>query len=211
VFAHALTAASAAGFGKGLESRFAYRAASRIKNNTVKDVLSLSFGQVDAEVGYYFRKFVQDKSDSQEATFEQVFSTYVDMAETFCEDIPLVIKGINPTTLVFEDTLKRHIFLNIAKRITNQEEREVVERKVQESDISVKSHAAQNVLANVILEDMVKSRGIQWFDVRKQIETEPDSGMAKMEFLNLKEDVHLIDSLYVQKLHYDALMNVVLD
>lgn len=211
VFAHPLTAASALGFSKGRASRFAWRAAARVDKTVENDVYCFCFGQVDAEVGHYYRRFVQDKTDSAEASLEQIFDSYLDAVVDFCGDTPVVIKGINPTTLAFDASLKNHVFMNIAKRITDQAEREKVLGRVTDSEITVATHAAQNTLANAILEEKAHDRGLKWFDVRDALETSPGSGLAKIEHLNFAEDVHLINSLYVQKLHYDALMDAVLD
>lgn len=211
VFAHPLTAASALGFSKGRASRFAWRAAARVSKTVEADHYVFCFGQVDAEVGHYYRRFVALKDESAEASFDRIYTAYLDEVVSFCGDTPVVIKGINPTTLAFDSSLQNHVFMNIAKRITDQGEREAVQDRVAASGITVATHAAQNVLANDILKAKVVERGLRWFDVRDAIETAPGSGLARIEFLNIAEDVHLINSLYVQKLHYDALMGVILE
>lgn len=211
VFAHPLTAASALGFSKGRASRFTWRAAARVDKTVTADRYVFCFGQVDAEVGHYYRRFVQEKQQSAEASLDQIYDAYLDAVQDFCGDTPVVIKGINPTTLTFEDSLHNHIFMNIAKRITGQPEREKILSRVEDSDVTVATHAAQNTMANDLLKTKAAQRHLSYFDVRAEVQTAPGSGLARFEFLNLAEDVHLLNSLHVQKLHYDALMGAVLE
>lgn len=201
-------AASAKGFAAGPTSRFAYRSFRRDYEANCPDFICLGYGQVDAEMGFYFRKFVKGYTGSAEADLSGVFDAYIQMAEATVKTRPLVFKGPNPSTLRIDIQLLTHSFQRLVVRITDTEERKVIWTAMNERPPSVTDHAMNNCTAAAILKSKVEKAGHIYFDIRSEVEDSATPGMARWEHVPAISDVHLCDSFHVRKAHADRLFGV---
>lgn len=207
--AYPLMAASAAGFAKGKESRFAYRSAVKVASEVDFDQICFGFGQVDAEAGVYYGRYVLNRSESDEAYFTRIYAAYLDQCDAFSQGKPYVIKGLNPSCLVTEDCVKTHVFNMISRRIHQISERDAVMDNLEGASLTVEAHAARNDLANSILEQLCYERNIRSFNMRKELQDQDIKGLAAEAYVPARSDIHLAPSFFVSKLHYQRLIEVI--
>ncbi|WP_143811487.1 hypothetical protein [Paracoccus seriniphilus] len=202
-------AASAKGFSAGEKSRFAYK--KFMKDFTTHDpnFICLNYGQVDAEVGYYFRKYVTGSASSPEEDLHEVYRAYVNKVRHVLSDKSIVFKGLNPSTLRNETQLRNYVYRRLTARMTTEDERAKVWRNISDSEISVESHAKINCLANDILREAASSAGFSFFDIREIAGDASTPGLARWEFIPAESDVHLIDCLSIRKAYHSTLFKVI--
>lgn len=201
-------AASAKGFAAGLGSRFAYRSFSRDYERSASDFVCLGYGQVDAEMGFYFRKYVKGYQGSAEADLSGVFDAYIKMAEATVKTRPLVFKGPNPSTLRIDTQLLNNAFKRLVVRITSTDERAAIWADMNERPPAVADHAMINRTAAELLKSKVEKAGHIYFDIRSEVEDSTTPGLARWEHVPAESDVHLCDSFHVRKAHAERLFGV---
>lgn len=211
LIAHPLMAASAAGFAKGPDSRFAYGSAVKVTKDVDFDQLCYNFGQVDAEAGVYYGRYVAERDESDEAFFHRIYAGYLDQCAAFADGKPYVVKGINPSCLISDNAVFTQVFNMITRRVTDMDAREKVKARIEEAGLSVASHAKLNVLANEVLRDLAAKRGVRAFDIRDDVEDPTMPGLADEMFLPETLDIHLVRSYFVMKAHYMRLSETIFD
>ncbi|MDN3714132.1 hypothetical protein QWZ10_24340 [Paracoccus cavernae] len=144
-------AASAKGFAAGEKSRFAYKKFMRDVTEKAPDFICLAYGQVDAEVGYYYRKYVAGSTASPEADLSAVYEAYVAMAGQVLPGRKLVFKGLNPSTLRNETQLVTYAYRRLTARMTDEGERQALADVLANAGLTVAAHAGINRMANEIL------------------------------------------------------------
>lgn len=208
VMAFDYVAASAKGFAAGANSRFAYRKFCRDYEAAAPDYVCLAYGQVDAEVGYYFRKYVKGFGGSAEADLSSVFDDYIRMAEATVPLRPLVFKGPNPSTLRINTQLLRYAYQRLVVRINREAERTAIWNDMQSRPPEVAEHGRINCLAAELLRAKVEAAGHIYFDIRPEVEDPQAPGMARWEHVPADSDVHLCDSFHVRRAHAERLFAV---
>lgn len=211
VLALPLTAASAAGFAKGPESRFAYRSVKAQAPTFNYDMLCYNFGQVDAEAGVYYGRYVLCRDETDEDYFTRVYSSYLDQCAAFADTTPFVIKGLNTSCLIDDRAVALQVFGMTTRRIKVQSEREEIQKRLEDADTTVEAHAKRNALANDILKSLAKKKGISFFDIRDAVEDPNMPGLTDTPYLPHNPDIHLVKSYYVIRAHYQGLMTAVLE
>lgn len=201
-------AASAKGFAAGEKSRFAYKKFRRDYDSAVPEFVCMAYGQVDAEVGFYFRKYVKGFTGSPEADLSAVYADYVHMAEATVPRRPLVFKGLNPTTLRIDTQLLNYAYRRLVVRVTAEAERAEIWDKMNEAPPLPDDHARINRLANDILRDKVEKAGHLFFDIRDVVEDPARPGAARWDFVPAEGDVHVTDSYHVRRAYAQALFGV---
>lgn len=205
VVAFDYVAASAKGFAAGEASRFAYKRFRRDYEMTEPDFVCLGFGQVDAEVGFYFRKHVRGFTGSAEADLSSVYDAYIRMAESAIRVRPLVFKGPNPSTLRIDTQLQRYVSQRLVVRMTRESERAAILADLQARPPEVAEHGRINSLAAELLRASAEAAGHVYFDVRAELEDPQSIGMARWEHVPADSDVHLCDSFHVRRAHAERL------
>lgn len=201
-------AASAKGFAAGEKSRFSYKKFRRDHDSAAPEFVCMAYGQVDAEVGFYFRKYVRGFTGSAEADLSAVYAGYISMAETTVPLRPLVFKGLNPTTLRIDTQLLNYAYRRLVVRVTSEAERNVVLDKLTADPPCPTHHASINRLANDILRDKVEKAGHLFFDIRNAVEDPTQPGAARWDFVPAESDVHLTDSYHVRRAYAQGLFGV---
>lgn len=201
-------AASAKGFAAGEASRFAYRKFCRDYQAAEPEFVCLGYGQVDAEVGCYFRRYVKGYGGSAEADLSAVYNDYVGMAETTVPLRPLVFKGPNPSTMRIDAQLLRYVYQRLVVRITRESERAAIWAEMQSSPPEVAEHGRINAMAAEMLRAKVEAAGHIYFDIRSEVEDPSAPGFARWEHVPADSDVHLCDSFHVRRAHAERLFTV---
>lgn len=200
-------AASAKGFANGEKSRFAYKKFTRDLSSYDIKFLCMAYGQVDAEVGYYFRKFVNASTESAEADLSSVYDAYIEMILRTLPppDNKIVVKGINPSTLRNDTQLLNYVFRRLTARIQNQSERERIFSTLSDAALTSAQHAEINVLANELLREKAKNAGLGFFDIREVAEDKTHPGLADWSFVPAESDVHMTDCYPIRKAYQTKL------
>lgn len=208
VIAFDYVAASAKGFAAGAESRFAYKKFCRDFNENAPDYVCMAFGQVDAEVGHYFRKYVRNSTESAEADLSRVYDDYIAMAAATVSSRPLIFKGPNPSTLRIDEQLALYTFRRLVTRISVTAERDAIWEKIKLNPPQPAAHGAINQMAAELLKTKVEKAGHLYFDIRSAVEDPSASGLAGWEFVPAESDVHLCDSFHLRKAHAERLFAI---
>lgn len=198
-------AASAKGFAAGPASRFAYRKFCRDFDYHAPEYVCLAYGQVDAEVGFYYRRYVQGFTGSAEADLSQVYDDYIRMAEATVPWRPLIFKGPNPSTLRNETQLLNYAFRRLVVRIPKAAERDAILAVMTDSPPTPAAHAAINCAAAGLLKAKAEAAGHLYFDIRPAVEDPEAPGLARWDLIPSESDVHLCDSVHVRGAHAEAL------
>jgi hypothetical protein len=198
-------AASAKGFAAGPKSRFAYKKFMRDFEANAPEFVCLAYGQVDAEVGYYFRKYVQGSTATPEDDLGSVYDAYIAMANETVPARPIVFKGPNPSTLRIDTQLLNYIYRRLVVRISKESERTDIWNRMNDDPPVYQEHARINVIANTLLREKVEKAGHVFFDIRAETEDPDHPGMARWEFVPAESDVHLTDSYHVRRAYAEKL------
>lgn len=207
----AMPASSAAGFGKGEEGQSAYLRATKNATGLDYDQICFNLGQVDAEAGAYYGRHVLDRDESDEAYFTRVYSAYLEQCYNFADGKPFVVKGLNTSCLIDDHSAFVHVFNMITRRITDQSERERISEKLKTAHLTVASHAKRNCIGNEVLRSLAAKRSIRNFDIRPDIESSETPGLTDVAYLEHNANIHLVRSYYILKVHYQRLMETILD
>lgn len=205
IIAYDYVAASAKGFAAGERSRFAYKKFMRDLATHDAANVCLAYGQVDAEVGFYYRKYVAGTAGSAEADLSSVYRDYVAMAKTTLPDARIVFKGPNPSTMRMDTQLTRYVFMRLTARVPQQAERDRIWDTILSDPPTVHDHARLNCLASDLLAQAVRAAGYHVFDIRNEIQDPDHPGLARWDFVPAESDVHLTDSLVVRRACQTAL------
>lgn len=191
-------AASAKGFAAGEKSRFAYKKFMRDVTEKAPDFICLAYGQVDAEVGYYYRKYVAGSTASPEADLSAVYEAYVAMAGQVLPGRKLVFKGLNPSTLRNETQLVTYAYRRLTARMTDEGERQALADVLANAGLTVAAHAGINRMANEILAQKARAAGHGFFDIRDTAGDPAHQGLAAWCYVPAESDVHLTDCFEIR-------------
>lgn len=169
-----------------------------------------AFGQVDLELGYYYRCAV----NNEDISIESFVYRLVDEYEKYLIGLPLpaqklIVKGHNLTVLRSRKFALDYILPIISKGINNQEETKAVEQRLGECLESFFSQTAAAIRFNKLIAAVCAKHGWGYFDVNHQISNgNPERGVADI-FVPIGRDHHLSDSVETRKIHIAALLEIV--
>ncbi len=168
------------------------------------DIVVLVLGQVDIELGIYYRRFVLEINDTQEVFVKDCMLNYrilIDKVRQKAKGV--IIKGINMPI-----NIDRHRAIEFTKRIIteNLKEKHEIDRAYTNlnkgmPDILERIAMAQRF--NNALQEMCIELEIEYFDINKEI-CYP-VGMVREEFIAYELDTHLILSLKIIQIHFSQL------
>lgn len=191
-------AASAKGFAAGAKSRFTHKKFMTDLTARNPSFVCLAYGQVDAEVGFYYRQFVTEKSSSAEADLSAVFDAYVVTAKQALAGRRVVFKGLNPSTLRDDISLQEYVYRRTTKDISDKNLRQTIKDRIEASGLNSKDHGEINCIANDLLKERVEKAGMGFFDIRASTEDPTTPGLASWAYIPADMDVHLVDSCEVR-------------
>lgn len=173
------------------------------------DLIVLAFGQVDLELGYYYRKVVKREAGLDPASYPQwLAGIYFDFVDSL--GVPperLAIKGVNLTVLTERTFTERY-----ARRIVLKEGEEKGQRRaLREAILSEAEQNAMSLSYNALLRKECEAREIRYFDINASIARHEDGEIAGIasRYCPAGLDHHLVDSLDVRRYHIDALASLV--
>lgn len=200
----AINAASVAGFRPGKSTlRTKETIAAGIEE---ADRVVLAFGQVDLELGYYYRKVVKREPDLDTVAYPaRLVDIYFDFIDSIgIESHRLAIKGVNLTVLTERLFTERY-----ARRIVLKDvEGRGLRRNLRLSILSEQEQNTMSLRYNDLLRAECECRGISYFDINDLIARPDDDGeVASIDprYCPAEPDHHLVDSLDVRMMHIEAL------
>lgn len=173
--------------------------------------LVFGLGQVDTELGYYYRSIVKGDSldNSVDNFIEETVDTYRQYLTSLKEKyrVGIIIKGVNPTVLINQTFAANYISNITTEHFSDKDKRLSMKQKVKDElpdyefrfDLNRKLNDALKLLANEL--------DARYFEIWDQV-IDPATGMVFLKYLPATFDHHLADSVEVRKIHYDALYDV---
>ena len=171
----------------------------------------LAFGQVDLELGYYFRKVIKEENITPTVYVDWLIDIYA----AFIADLKfptehLAVKGVNLTVLG-EPTFTHHY----VKRIITERQGDHAFQNAALSRVML-SENQQNSMHldfNRKLKLLTATIGVKYFDLveetsklNKDGNPDPTCGLDIL-WAPSKPDHHLVDSLATRKLHFQKLFD----
>ncbi len=207
VFGEAIHAATVTGFGR---SRSALNVNTHVRKmieehqNNCQHVL-FALGQVDVELGLYYRWVVKDEMIEPENLFREIIELYIRNINDLKGDLNPIIKGINQTVL-----RKQPHALHYTTRILFEKGRAPAEMarlraKLREVYPSYDVRLIINNMFNDILADAAAKAGIAYFDINDAI-VNKETGEVKDAFCPNYSDHHIVNSVSTHKLHIKQLL-----
>ncbi|WP_134681188.1 hypothetical protein [Paracoccus ravus] len=164
----------------------------------------LAFGQVDLELGYYYRIAVKGEAVTPETYPDWLISIYRDFLRGLTsKDCQLALKGVNLTTLAPVEFSARYV-----AKIVNEGGKLPRLTAVEKVRSYILPEAEQNrmhLAFNDRLRDLASEIGARYFDLNDAL-AEP-AGERKLadRFKPGTFDHHLADTVEVRQLHYRAI------
>lgn len=183
----------------------------RLKNNY--DYIVFSLGQVDLELGLYYRIFIKNEVVDITNFINDLISRYMSAIKNTIEEQQIspdriVLKGINLSAL----TLDRSKAIRYTKRIITEnisdiEEIKILHQKMVNSFPSGLERNFNHKLFNRLLKEAAQKLGYKYFDVNEEITNK--NGLIDYRYIPVKQDHHLVDSVYIRSLHIDKLLSAI--
>ncbi|ODN70483.1 hypothetical protein [Methylobrevis pamukkalensis] len=176
------------------------------------DAVLLAFGQVDIELGYFYREIVKEMVLDFDEFAAGLVDTYMDFVEGMRKDTgkTVVVKGINLSVL----TWNRSKAVRYTVRILNQdvaspEHKRAYKQKLVEifPDFTVIDWRHRRF--NELLRKACEARGIFYYDINDAIAESPE-GRVKPDLVPEEFDHHLVSSMGVGIAHWKPLIGPVI-
>ena len=177
------------------------------------DFLVLNLGQVDVELGIPFRKYVQNVDEAMDARLDYFIESYLKYIDSL--NIPasrIIVKGINLPVLCYDRSKAiKYITRIVTERFTDSAEdesrREETIKKLTQTYASdvVRSDLARRF--NEQLQSACQEHGYGYFDINGEL-ADQATGIINPRFIPAGFDHHIIDSLEVRTIHWNALLEV---
>lgn len=203
----AITAASVAGFRPG-------RSTLMVKD-TIREALPsnermiLAFGQVDLELGYYYRLSIKKETITPEEYIEFLIGIYANfIADLPIKDCRLVFKGANLTSLSPRGFAARYIsrIVKEGSSLSPDEAQALVEPFVLSEDAQNDMH----LRFNDALAQFAKQAGHGYFDLVSETGNGSIRNISSVPLRLADEyrvgalDHHIADTVAARRLHYEA-------
>jgi len=167
------------------------------------DVHIFGFGQVDVEIGIHYRRFVKGQ-DVGKDFLKELAGRYVELIANNCKKP--VIKGCNLSVIKYKKFAAVYIHRIIARGLAENESKNILS----ELRSNVPSYLERNrdiIYFNKCLRAFCKSFNVEYFDINDELSD--GYGGVSEKFIPSGFDHHLIDSLYIRKLHVDRASYIV--
>ncbi len=155
------------------------------------------FGQVDIELGFYFRKIVKN----EDITFDDFIPHLLDNYKSFLDNHnngKLILKGINLTVLKNEQFAINYVSRIITENIDDEKLRREYIIKLKSSFDSFKLRNKAMIDFNRGLKVLSKSSGWKYFDINDEISNfTPGKGVID-SYIPSGNDHHLVDSIHTR-------------
>lgn len=197
-----IPASSVAGFRPGdrkLDVKDTIRAALPTAERMI-----LAFGQVDLELGYYYRLAIKGETLTPESYVQWLLGIYRDFLDSLdLGDTQVALKGANLTALS-----PKPFALNYVLRIIESEDRQdtqAAKDRLRPLILSEDDQNAMHLEFNAGLQRIAHAQGHSYFDLVRETKG-PHKAAPRLadRFRTAEFDHHLVDSVAVRRMHYIA-------
>ena len=185
------------------------RSSDKIKGDIGEgDIVLISLGQVDVELGFYYRKVVKD----EEVEFNSFSSMLVDFYISFLSDIKgmckgVVVKGINIPVLTDEDNAANYISRIITENVSDKGLRCFYYEKLKKTIRSYQERVNDHFNFNNKLKAAARSAGLVYMDINDVLYDENERSIAR-KYMPNEFDHHVVYDDELQCLASNRLLNI---
>ncbi len=175
--------------------------------------LVVSLGQVDLELGYYYRQVVKGEAWSPADYIDFLADIYKGLIGGIGgSDCRLALKGVNLTVLSTPLFTKRYLSRILTEK--SPEDQDEAEQKLAGLVLGEKAQNAFHLAFNARLEELARACGVRSFDINDRIAARGPRGQIAVpirlavEHQPMAFDHHLAPTIHVHRAHIDALQAV---
>ena len=177
------------------------------------DYVVFALGQVDMELGYFYRKVIKNEIVEMDKYIKSVLDVYiqsiVDLKKNkLFNNVEIIIKGINNPCL----THNRDKAINYTNRviIENGEKEKIPEYTEMLKKIFPSAHerVKNHSQFNQSVRRACQKEGFTYFDLNDDL-CSKKTGFVLDKFYPANEDHHIVDSFFIRKLHTRKLLNCI--
>lgn len=173
------------------------------------DFYIFNFGQVDLELGYFYKRYIKKESIKFSDFITAQASTLVSWILGNMDVEKCVVKGVNVPVLCFDQNKA----INYTKRIITEN---LIDSKSIDEALSDMKKTFPNDLErtqmalryNHELASQCKNAGLMYFDINHAL-VDTDSKVVQSKYMPASLDHHLVDSVEVRALHINTLLNCI--
>lgn len=197
------------GFGKRNSTLKSMEKLNSLIDKESPDILVFAIGQVDVELGYYYKKIVKSESITFDDYIKPIANEYFSQIEKIAhqkniDNSSIIIKGINHSTLTkFRDKAINYTSRIITENIEDVNKINIYKEKLSVNFPSSLERIANHTKTNEIYKNIAKSKDFKYFDINNEIS---NSGFIHDHFLPTSQDHHLVDSIETRKIHIIKLL-----
>ncbi|GAB3177074.1 hypothetical protein GCM10027060_00790 [Nesterenkonia halophila] len=209
VTGRSIRAASLAGFRPGSSKLNVKEEISAALAEAQK--LVLAFGQVDLELGYYYRLAIKQEEIEPTRYVEWLLAIYRDFLNGLeLAPCDVALKGVNLTALSPRGFATRYVsrIVTEGKDMTWKEAVPVVRPHV----LSEGEQNAMHLAFNAGLAQLTEELGLRYFDLNEELATSPHPALAAGpitladQFKTGAFDHHVADTVVARRVHYEGLL-----
>lgn len=173
------------------------------------DLVVLSFGQVDIELGIYYKKIVLNENETYKSFFQACIDSYILLINLIKEKSKnIVIKGLNLPVLLDENQAAKYVSRIITENIINGSQKENATRSLRRNLPNIFERINITNTFNSLLQEMASREQLLYFDINKMIAY--PNGIVKEEFLPSSFDHHLADNVKTRMVYFNELENIII-
>lgn len=172
--------------------------------------LCLSVGQVDLELGYYFRQVIKGETWSPESYVDYLLSIYKKfLSELSLGSCDLSIKGVNLSVLSTRAFAASYVSRILTENIP--EKSEAAREKMFSSLLNERAQNDMHILFNDQVRELCSQKGHRYFDVNDYLAAKDAKGAVKVPatldgaLQPMKMDHHVVSTVEVFRQHYFAI------
>lgn len=165
------------------------------------------FGQVDLELGYYYRRVVKGEDITYSEFISYLTSQYEDFIKSF-DNIKVIVKGLNLTVLKDRDFAVKYVSRIISENIDDKNEASMARNKLLESydSFSVRNKATLDF--NTEIKRICSENEWKYFDINYELSCyKPGKGIDDI-YVPSGDDHHLCDTVQTRLLHLSCLKRI---
>lgn len=202
--------AAIAGFGKRQSTTNVKNKLLEVLKTNSHDYLLLNFGQVDVELGLFYRKFIKNENISFNMHCQNIIRIYIEFIQSLpFEKNDILVKGINLPVLCYSKS-KWLDYINriITENIVDPSEVNLISKKMEDFYLCDHSRTNMALLFNETLKSELSKINVEYGDINEELLDE-STGLISTNFIPCRMDHHLIDSVGVRNYHWNLLNSFV--
>ncbi len=209
IYCHKIRGASMTGFGRRKSSlalrSVTHRLVKKYRNYCSHTVYA--FGQVDVELGLYYRWLEGGKYFDPNDLFEEIIGKYIENILKFRTKTTPIIKGINQTVLEDHKTSVQYVSRVLHKpKHTDADNPHF--QKLLEIYPPYEARKAISNDFNHLLKTKSENAGIRYFDLNSQL-VAPETNSVYYAYRPAGTGHHVLDSIKMRQIYKDALAKAV--